>query len=315
MTHPVANTLTALMFGEPTTRGRLSMYPLVAEREQTPDYLLLDEAMGLGLCQVQELTEAGVVGRLLLVNRAHLPILLLDGDLLVGARQNRVLNLTMLAPAKAKTELPVSCVEQGRWSYHGGRGFHIDAQSCSVNLRAAKAATLAERLRRGRVGDADQRTIWAEIQAKSVRMGVRSVTGDYTALHESHDALLAELVAGFEPLPRQVGGLFTLDNRILGLDLFDCPRTLTRVLPRLLRGYAIEALDPLWLGRDEHSPSPEAFFEELRGAQPTQHPAPGLGDVAHIETAGLAANALIHAGRVLHLFAYPRQATGDLFDP
>lgn len=315
MTNPIAHTLATRKLGQPTTRGRLAMYPLLAERDQTPDYLLIDEAMGQGLCQVQELTEAGVVGRLLLVNRAHLPILLLDGDLLVGARQNRVLNLTMLAPAKAKTELPVSCVEQGRWSYQGRRGFHVDVQSCSVNLRAAKAATLAERLRRGRVGDADQRTIWAEIQAKSARMGVRSVTRDYTALHESHGELLAELVAGFEPLPGQVGALFTLDSRILGLDLFDCPRTLTRVLPRLLRGYAIEALDPLWPSLDERSPSPEAFFEDLRSAQPTQHPAPGLGDVAHIETHGLAANALIHAGRVLHLFAWPHHKTGDLFDP
>lgn len=245
MTHPIAHALATLKHGQPMTRGRLAMYPLLAECEQTPDYLLLDEAMGLRLCQVQELTEAGVVGRLLLVNRAHLPILLLDGDLLVGARQNRVLNLTMLAPAKAITELPVSCVERGRWAYRGGRAFGAELHTCNANLRATKAASVAAARHRGRMSQANQEAIWAEIQAKTTRMGVKTPTQDVTALYATHRELLTEMVDGFALQPGQVGALFTLDGRILGLDLFDCPRTLARVLPRLLRGHAVEALDPI----------------------------------------------------------------------
>jgi hypothetical protein len=39
------------------------------------------------------------VPQLLFINDAMRPVLLLDGEELVGAKQNRVLNLTVLAPA------------------------------------------------------------------------------------------------------------------------------------------------------------------------------------------------------------------------
>ena len=42
------------------------------------------------------------------------PVLLLDGDEPVGAKQNRVLNLTILAPPMAEIRIPVVCIEQAR---------------------------------------------------------------------------------------------------------------------------------------------------------------------------------------------------------
>jgi hypothetical protein len=44
-------------------------------------------------------SEGGSVPHLLFINDAMRPVLLLDGEELVGAKQNRVLNLTVLAAA------------------------------------------------------------------------------------------------------------------------------------------------------------------------------------------------------------------------
>jgi hypothetical protein len=66
--------------------------------------------------RVTELNAGGSVPELRLENNADLPVLLVDGEELVGAKQNRVLNLTILAPAKRTTVIPVSCVEAGRWA-------------------------------------------------------------------------------------------------------------------------------------------------------------------------------------------------------
>ena len=47
-------------------------------------------------------------------------VLLVNGDELVGAKQNRILNLTMLVGSGQKLVIPVSCVELGRCSYRSG---------------------------------------------------------------------------------------------------------------------------------------------------------------------------------------------------
>ena len=43
------------------------------------------------------------------------PVLLVDGEELIGAKQNRVLNLSILIPAKQRCVIPICCVEAGRW--------------------------------------------------------------------------------------------------------------------------------------------------------------------------------------------------------
>ena len=60
--------------------------------------------------------------QLVLKNAGTLPVLLLDGEHLEGAMQNRVLNATVLAAPEHETVIPVSCVEQGRWGYRGSAG-------------------------------------------------------------------------------------------------------------------------------------------------------------------------------------------------
>lgn len=304
MPHLIAEYLETLKIADPVTHGRLAMYPLLTEHDRAPDYLTLDQALADGLCEVRELTDAGHVNRLVLVNHADRPILLLDGDLLIGARQNRVLNLTLLAPAQAKTQLPVSCVEQGRWSYASERRFRAADRACSVRTRAIKAASVTEQKRRHHRSDADQYAVWQEIRAKSARMAVHSQTENLDELYDPWTKALADQVHAFSPQPQQVGAVFTLDGRILGLDLFDCPSTLARVLPRLVQGYGLEAFDPIHAAEAAQDPAVEAFLSRLKAAQPSLHPAAGLGQDGRIDNADLGASALLHEGRVMHLFAY-----------
>ena len=63
------------------------------------------------------MSDAGQVSALKIVVKGDRPVLLLDGEELLGAKQNRVVNLTILAPAQRTTVIPVSCVESGRWHH------------------------------------------------------------------------------------------------------------------------------------------------------------------------------------------------------
>ena len=110
----VATVLATILTGEPVTHGALAVIPLLATNLDDPDWLTLEEAGDRA--RVTEVSEAGSVPFLQVANGAAQPLLLLDGEELIGAKQNRILNTTVLVAAHAEVTIPVSCVEQGRWA-------------------------------------------------------------------------------------------------------------------------------------------------------------------------------------------------------
>lgn len=138
--------LQAVSLGEVQTFANLQITPLLAANTGIADYMTLSEAQVLGLAVVTEVSDSGSVPTLLLENTADKAVFLLDGEELVGAKQNRILNLTLLVPAKTTMEIPVSCVEQGRWS-HRTREFASAERTFFGKGRARKAARVSENLR------------------------------------------------------------------------------------------------------------------------------------------------------------------------
>jgi hypothetical protein len=104
-----------------------------------------------------------------------MPVLILDGEELIGCKQNRIVNLTILAPAEKELELPVSCVEMGRWN-SVSTGFSASKQTLYAGLRARKVANVSFSMNSGRRPTADQGAIWDDVSAKFSRMGSSSVS-------------------------------------------------------------------------------------------------------------------------------------------
>mgnify|MGYP001485673302 CR=1 FL=1 len=102
-----------LIFGDVQSHGALAVLPIMAELPTGPDYLTLSEALAAGTLVITEINEGGSVPELAVMNEGDLPVLLLDGEELAGAKQNRVVNTTILLKEHSKTVIPVSCVEQG----------------------------------------------------------------------------------------------------------------------------------------------------------------------------------------------------------
>jgi len=116
---PVCDFLSHTQVGKPQIHENLAMFPLFVEKMAEADYDLLDEAIEKGEVHVTEVSKEGSVPELSFTNDSSKPVLLLDGEELIGAKQNRILNLTILAPAFQSITIPVSCVEAGRWMSAG----------------------------------------------------------------------------------------------------------------------------------------------------------------------------------------------------
>src|SRR4051812_19187246 len=106
--------------GQPATFGGLSLVPLMSRRQPVLEYIGLDEAAALGL-SITEVNADGSVNSLLVRNPLNVPVVLFEGEELVGAKQNRVLDRTALVPSGSEAHVTVNCVERGRWAYRGER--------------------------------------------------------------------------------------------------------------------------------------------------------------------------------------------------
>ena len=96
--------------------NNLTIFPILAEKPREVSYGLMAEALALGILTIQE-KNGGEVPLLLATNSGVHPILILDGEQLIGAKQNRMTNRTILLAPNSITEIPVSCMEQGRWHH------------------------------------------------------------------------------------------------------------------------------------------------------------------------------------------------------
>jgi hypothetical protein len=186
-------------FGPLTTFRNLSVLALSTADERESEYLTLDEALAQHVTRIAEVNEGGHVRELKIVNDGDRPVLLLDGEELLGAKQNRVLNLTILAPAHQISVIPVSCVESGRWQ-HVSPGFVAAPRAQFAEGRAAKMRQVTSALNARGSRSSDQQDVWSLIAEKSARMGAVSDPSAMSVIFDTFDGSLEEFVAAFPPV-------------------------------------------------------------------------------------------------------------------
>ncbi len=257
----ISHTLAALSLGAPVTYRSLTVVPLLGHTGLRRSYLGLGEAVRTGAARVREVSPGGSVPELLIENVGAKPVLILEGEELVGAKQNRTANVTILVPAGKTLRIPVTCVESGRWV---DLGFAL-APSEQVHFargRLNKMVSVTSSMRHTGTRRADQGRVWHDIAEKSARMHVSTPTSAMSEVFEANRSRLDDYVAAFDASPKQVGAVFAIGDRIEGLEVFDCAETLGEMLPKLVRSYAIDAIEARTSGQAR--PSEEAVCGSTR---------------------------------------------------
>lgn len=305
--------ISSLKLGEPATHRGLTVFPLTSGLTSSLRYLLLEEGLRRELVTIREVSEGGNVPELAVENRASRPVLIVDGEELVGAKQNRVANLTMLIPAKGTTIIPVSCVEAGRWSY-SRRDFGVTDRVQNARGRAEKLGSVRQALRYSGSRRSDQGQVWDSIAEEAAALDAESPTSAMSEMFERHRETLDDYVGLVEAAPDQVGAVFIADRRRCGLDLFDQPATFAAFLPKLVRSYAIDVLGRK-ARQGDTSPDADAhaFVQQILAGSVDDHPAVGIGRDVGVVGEGVVAGALVADDAVVHLTAFAeanRQRSG-----
>ena len=304
----------SVRLGQPQAHNNLCLFPLVSGHRDSLDYLSLDEALEGKLISVAEVSEGGSVPELSVVNKSGSMVLILDGEELVGAKQNRIVNTTILVAAGARTVIPVSCVEQGRWAYETPE-FRSEGRVMASKMRASKAEQVQFSLKTSGRFESDQGAIWSEIRDLAHGKGAESPSMAMSAVYRKERPRLDEYARRFRPVEGQVGAVFVINGVVAGMDCFGKPETFAKVLRKLVESYAVDALDRKETGGPGEAETAKVAAGFVGGAAACRlesRPSVGLGTDCRLESGGATGFALVHEGQLLHmsLFAKQRGASG-----
>ncbi len=306
----IASLLQSIKPAPAQSAGRIVIFPLFSPAPQRPEYVALAGALAQKQVEITEVDQGGSVPELAVINHGGTAVLLLDGEELAGAKQNRVLNTTILIAALSKTLIPVSCSEQGRWHYTSA-SFAPSGNVMSPSARKKKNSSVTISLESAGSYHSNQGEVWDEIAALHLKSGTShlSETGAMSDVFAARQKELDELAAAFPLTGGQTGILVLRDGRVEGCDVISRPEVYGQIHERLVRSYAMESLveQPTQDGTTatEARATAEAFLRTAAAVDSTPHKSPGLGEDHRLAGSGLAGSALVVEGQVVHLALFP----------
>jgi hypothetical protein len=303
--------------GSPRRHENLTVFPLTSSPQPDLPYLLLGDALSSGVVSIGELG-SGSVPSLVASNKGEVDVLIFDGEQLIGAKQNRITNRTIILEAITETVIPVSCMEQGRW-HHVTDEFRSRPKPRHAPSRVRRKAREVEAALAGSPMQASasvlhqaQGAVWHEIREVGASLGVSSDTGAMDEIYDRHTDSLDDWIAHFPIEDQQVGLLAFLGGRPLGMDVVGSGSLYARLHERFLGGYCMDALAAR-PGRKKQNggPSPAAaarFLSTVGSATRGKAPTVGAGTYQLLSGPAIGAElaaVVDHTERLVHLSAFP----------
>jgi hypothetical protein len=267
---------------------------------QGPAYVTLDEALTANKLEVTELGEHGSVPQLKVVNRGDSRVFMMAGEELIGAKQNRVLNVSLMVDATSEQPIPVSCVEAGRWSYRSRR-FTSAGTTSPRHLRKLMSKQMHESYKTSASATSDQGAVWAAIRGKMQRMGSASPSAELHQVYRDYGKKLDSVLQSIAAPEGCSGAVFASGDRILGMDLFDRPGTLQKLWGKITRGYAIDALEEEEAPAKVTSEQVRAWLQSLSSTKVEMFKSPGVGDDVRLQGSKAHGGALVIDEQPVHV--------------
>ena len=304
----------------PIRHGNLTVFPVVGQKaHDTGDFLTLDEGLRSGdvvvseygsirplirrgpFRQIPDPAGGAQVNRLVLVNNAKRPLLLLAGEIVTGGKQDRVIGKDRLVPAESDPiDLSVFCVEPGRWvgtSSKFGAGYAGGVVPMAAPGVRSKA-----------MADKDQTKVWAEVRkaqnevvagmapaAPTAAVEVQSTSSyarvmDNKAVRKQVDSIAVPIENSYRGLMKQLrdqnalGVVVAVNGEIIWADMFASTDLLQKYWPKLVRSYASEAMVTRAKSKDVEERLAQAFLDNMEGKREVVESEPGL--YRHTEITG-----------------------------
>jgi hypothetical protein len=327
MDKSVENYLLGMELGAGQSFENMTVFELLRGQNGGPEYITLREALERGVFTVTEVSEGGSVPELMVANKGDVPVLLLDGEELRGAKQNRILNTTILVAQKSSIKVPVSCVEHGRWSYQE-REFKESGNVMHREMRMLNVRKVSESLRSSRQFRSDQGEIWDKVAELHCVMTVPEGTGAMGDVYEAKSGDLEGYLKSFKLADRQKGILVFVDGKAAGMDFVSMETAFATLFPKLIKSYAMEAMilaerRKRGRGKGDAGKAPakptadeaREFLKRAAASDEKKYESVGLGWSYRYAGPGIVGSALAFNENVVHMAFFSIDEAESLEDP
>jgi len=231
---PAASVDVKLTLGQPIQVGPITIVPIESKAPLARDeYLTLAEASTLGVVEIVEIPGQEEVNSLEVRNHAKLPILLFAGELLLGGKQDRIVAKDSIVPGMQQRNVPVFCVEHGRWD---GKPVFQSGDTL-----------VSSRVRNVTLSSASQVQVWDSVAASNKAVAAAPATGTFQGTLNAPKTkavstkLFAALSAKFATTPRTVGVICCIGGKIESADIFANADLFRHSESKLFHSYALDA--------------------------------------------------------------------------
>jgi hypothetical protein len=127
------------------------------------------------------------------------------------------------------------------------------------------------------------------------------------AIYDSRVGAIDEYVRAFEWAPLQAGLIFAIGPENMGLDLLDHPDAMRAMLPKLVRSYALDALEAPRAASATIAAATK-FIHRIGGAEHLTQPA--VGEDVRLIGDGISGASLWAEGRYVHVCGFSTLGAG-----
>lgn len=278
-----------LTLGKQQEYNNIVVVPVLKDSSPKLDILDLKTGFEMGLVDVSE-CEDSVVGTIMVKNDATTPLILVDGEEIAGAKQNRIVGQTMLIPSKVNMPIPVNCSEKGRWDYKSD----FKPSNYMANSETRLNKTLANM---GHSKVDAQNAVWDSIDNLQERRNSFSNTGALRDNYESNEKTNTEYLEHFQIQDNQVGIIALLGSKV-GVDIFGSSALYKKYNDMILKSYIIDDIGKKTFIKNDFDF--EDVLDNINEKYYTKRNTVGLGQSYYIKSPNGFGSSLVYENDLIH---------------
>lgn len=298
--------LKSINISDPLHFQNLTLFAIKGTNNNSFNYYTLAQAYKKKSIEIQETSESGKVSELLFINNSEIPILILEGQELIGAKQNRIINVSILVPANFSMVIPVSCCERSRWGFRSSRKFDLSNRMTFSSARRNKLRSVNASWEQGRGASSNQEEVWQDMSVKFSKMNVNSQTESMGDFYDTFSDDINQYVKSFAAENDDKGIIAAINGNIVSIEFFDRNATFKDNLSKIIRGLAADAIEDKKTSLIATKSQAEDFVASICHSKMIELGSIGLGSQFKIDGDNHLGQTLLFHNNLIHFVVFSK---------